>query len=473
MNRPESGNQEGNIASPLASVAGNTQDVHILMIGAGRGASALMEVFPRYDWLHLDAIVDVNPHAPAFTLAEARDIPCLTDVEQALDGFHGDLVVDVTGDPAMDTCLKEWSSRMHIEVLSGKSARLLFNMSHHQISDRKTIHVQNSHMLLLDSLLEISTELSCRSPLSSIAERTLAGVYKPAMAIKGLALMLNDRDMAEVVGAVGIKKPVSEISVQSLQDICTGLSTDTPFKLLSKPLRVDIHTGQMPFNLVLPFWQNKLLSGMLLFAIPGEIESEQVRVLEIASTHLRIITTTLDQYQKLENLAALDPLTGIYNRRMFEESLQQEVSRCRRNRDGHLGCVFIDVDDFKSVNDRYGHLAGDKTLKHVVACIRQCIRESDTLARYGGDEFVLLLPSNHSDDVAHIHHIGERILQQITTTHTPDYPDISVSVSIGIATQSSSTVDAETLLAQADKAACQAKNSGKGKIKNVVSPDCE
>ncbi|MDQ6960179.1 MAG: GGDEF domain-containing protein, partial [Mariprofundaceae bacterium] len=194
----------------------------------------------------------------------------------------------------------------------------------------------------------------------------------------------------------------------------------------------------------------------------------QKRVLDIASAHLRIITTTLDQFRKLENLAAIDPLCGIYNRRIFNEKLQEEVSRCRRNASGHLSCAFIDVDDFKSVNDRYSHLAGDETLKHVVACIRQCIRESDTIARYGGDEFVLLLPSDSSDDIAHVHHIGERILQRIATTRTPDYPDISVSVSIGIATQSSSTVDAVTLLTQADKAACQAKNSGKGKIKSVM-----
>ncbi|MDQ6960427.1 MAG: hypothetical protein Q9M27_05295, partial [Mariprofundaceae bacterium] len=250
MNRSESENRK-QIASPLASVAGYTQDVHILMIGAGRGASALMEVFPRYDWLHLDAIADTNPHALAFPQAEARDIPCLTDVEQALAGFHGDMVLDVTGDPAMDARLKAWSSRMHIEVLSGKAARLLFNMSRHQISDRKTIHVQNAHMLLLDSLLEISTELSHRSSLSSIAEKTLASVYKPAMAIKGLAVMLDADGMAEIVGAVGIRKPVSGIPAQSLQDLCAGLSTDIHFKQLSEPLRMG---GETTFNLILPFW---------------------------------------------------------------------------------------------------------------------------------------------------------------------------------------------------------------------------
>lgn len=454
----------------MVSVAGNAREVHILIIGGGRGCSALMEVFPHYDWVCLDAIVDLNPKAIVFPLAKAQGIPCLTDVEQTLTEFHGDLVVDVTGDPVMDARLKAWSDQMHVEVISGKSAKLLFDMSRHQISDHKTIHIQNASMFLLDNLLEISTELNLRTPLASIAEKALEGIYRPTMGIKGIAVVFDgEGGQTRIVGAVGLKKPASGILMQSLQDMCADLSSEINFKLLLEPLLLETPpAGRTPFNVIIPFWQDQRLSGMLLFSVPGTIDPEQKRVLDIASTHLRIITTTLDQYQKLENMAALDPLTNIYNRRMFEKKLQQEVSRCQRNRDGHLSCAFIDVDDFKSVNDQCGHQAGDEVLRHVVTCIRQCIRESDTIARYGGDEFVLLLPSNRSDDVAHVHHIGKRILQQITTTHAPDYPDISVSVSIGIATQSSSTVDAETLLTQADKAACQAKNSGKGKIKSVM-----
>jgi len=469
MSHAEVENREQHVA--MASVAGNAGDVHVLIIGAGRGASALMEVFPRYGWVYVDAIADINPEAIAFPLAEAKGIPCLIDIEQALAGFQGDMVADVTGDPAMGTRLKAWSIESDVEIMSGKVAKLLFDMGRHQITDIETIHVQNAHMLLLDSLLEISTELSHNSPMSSLAEKTLSGVCKPAMAVQGIAVMLDDTSgdgMVSVVGAVGIQKPASNIPAHVLRDICIDLSTDVHFKLLDKPLRLDMHGGQAAFNLILPFWQNKQLSGLLLFVMTGEIGAERKRILDIASKHLRIITTTLDHYQKLENMAALDPLTGIYNRRMFEGKLQKEVSRCRRNPNGHLSCAFIDLDDFKSVNDDYGHQAGDETLKHVVTCIRQCIRESDIIARYGGDEFILLLPSDNSDDIAHVHHIGERILQQITTTHPPDYPEISVSVSIGVATQSSSVVDAETLIAQADKANSRAKNSGKGKIENLM-----
>lgn len=469
MSHPVSEEPEQNIAASMVSVTGNAREVHILVIGGGRGCSALMEVFPRYDWVCLDAIVDLNPKAIVFPLAEAQGIPYLTDVEQALAEFHGDLVVDVTGDPAMDTRLKVWSGQTHVEVISGKSAKLLFDMSRHQILDRKTIHIQNANMFLLDNLLDISTELNLRTPLASIAEKALECIYRPTMAIKGVAVVFDNEGQTQIVGAVGLKKPAPGTPMQSLQDMYADLSPEINFKLLSEPLLLETPpAGQTPFNVIIPFWQDQRLSGMLLFSVPGTIDPEQKHVLDIASTHLRIITTTLDQYQKLENMAALDPLTNIYNRRMFEEKLQQEVSRCRRNSDGHLSCAFIDVDDFKSVNDQFSHQAGDEVLRHVVTCIRQCIRESDTIARYGGDEFVLLLPSNRSDDVAHVHHIGKRILQQITTTHASDYPDISVSVSIGIATQPSSTVDAETLLTQADKAACQAKGSGKGQIKSVM-----
>jgi len=472
MNHPESVQAEQGIASLLAGVAGNAQDVHILMVGAGRGASALLEVFPRYNWVHLDAIADINPEALAFPPAEAQGITCCTDVEQALAGFHGDLVVDVTGDPAMDIRLRAWTDATHVELISGKSAKLLFDMSRHQVSDIETIHVQNAHMLLLDNLLDISIELSHRMPLAVIAEKTLASIYRPAMAVKGLAVLFANGDgAAEIVGAVGLKKPASGLPMQPLRKLCcAGLSAEeTSFRVLSEPLRVDTPSdGKTPFNVVLPFCRGHRLSGLLLFAMPGVIGPEQKRVLEIASIHLRIVTTTLDQYQKLEKMAALDPLTGVYNRRMFRKKLQQEVTRCRRNKHGHLSCAFIDMDDFKSVNDCYSHLAGDEALKHAVACIRQCIRESDTIARYGGDEFVLLLPSDRSDDVAHVHHIGERILERIAASPVPAYPNVHISASMGMATQSASVVDIKTLIKQADKAAYEAKNAGKSQMKSVM-----
>jgi len=454
----------------LVGVVKNAREVHILMIGAGRGASALLEVFPRYHWVHLDAIADVNPEALAFPLAEAQGIACQTNIDQALAGFHGDLVVDVTGDPEMDARLKAWAGQAHVEVISGKTARLLFDMSCHQISDRTSIHALNTHMTLLDSLLEISMELSRRSPLSSIAEKALKGVYRPAMAIKGLAVMLdNGIESAEIVGAVGVERPAAGMPMPLLRRLCAGLSTDVHFKVLPEPLRMDLPSGQASFNIILPFWRDQQLSGMLLFAIPGEIGPEQKHVMDIASAHLRIVTTTLDQYKRLERMAALDPLTGVYNRRMFKKKLQNEVTRCRRNKHGHLSCAFIDMDDFKSINDHYGHLAGDEILRHVVTCIRQCIRKSDTIARYGGDEFVLLLPSDRSDDVTHVHHIGERILKRIATIPTPGYPDIPISASMGMATQSASVIDPEALIKQADEAAYQAKNSGKCQMKSVMN----
>ncbi len=153
--------------------------------------------------------------------------------------------------------------------------------------------------------------------------------------------------------------------------------------------------------------------------------------------------------ERISFLATRDPLTMLRNRRELEESLDQELSRHARQRE-HLAVMFIDCDDFKIVNDTYGHDCGDSYLKHVAYHLNELTRKSDLAFRFAGDEFVVLLPSQKQDG-ADI--IAGRIREHLLNTPLKiDDKTIPVVISYGvISTESLDRADAKTLMKLADE----------------------
>jgi diguanylate cyclase (GGDEF)-like protein len=154
-------------------------------------------------------------------------------------------------------------------------------------------------------------------------------------------------------------------------------------------------------------------------------------------------------FQQVQQLAVTDPLTGLYNRRYFFDVGQKEFRRARRT-NRPLSVIMLDVDHFKSFNDTYGHLVGDRVL---TALARQCqlaVRELDVVARYGGEEFVIMLPETSLDAA---YSIAERI-REVLAQMTIDIGDqgVWVSVSFGVAEADDDCPDLETLFQHADKA---------------------
>jgi diguanylate cyclase (GGDEF)-like protein len=146
-------------------------------------------------------------------------------------------------------------------------------------------------------------------------------------------------------------------------------------------------------------------------------------------------------------IALTDPLTGLANRRAWEEELRREVARARRN-SHRLALVMLDLDHFKELNDSQGHQAGDTVLAEAAASWRNAVRTTDFLARYGGDEFAMLLPDCPDE-------YGETVLERIRTAIPP-----GCSASAGIAYWNGAET-AEALLARADAALYEAKRAGR------------
>lgn len=165
---------------------------------------------------------------------------------------------------------------------------------------------------------------------------------------------------------------------------------------------------------------------------------------------------------ELQHLARTDGLTGLLNHRYFRERLDEEVSRATRYKTP-LACMFVDVDDFKAVNDQYGHLTGDDVLREIGKRTLATTRHNDIVARYGGEEIVVLLPQTDREGAITQ---GRRLLETIAATPYPGLPeDVRLTVSIGMSVFDEEIVnDAETLLAEADAALYKAKHQGKNRL---------
>ncbi len=167
--------------------------------------------------------------------------------------------------------------------------------------------------------------------------------------------------------------------------------------------------------------------------------------------------------RQLERLSIIDPLTGLYNRKYLKEFLQREVRRAERQK-GQIFCMMMDVDDFKKINDSSGHLNGDRVLQQIGATLRDLLRGYDFAARYGGDEFTIVLPQRMEEKQAI--EVADRIRQTIageTFGATKGKKrGTQFTVSIGLSIFPSSGIETEeALIAAADDALYQAKRLGK------------
>jgi diguanylate cyclase (GGDEF)-like protein/PAS domain S-box-containing protein len=197
------------------------------------------------------------------------------------------------------------------------------------------------------------------------------------------------------------------------------------------------------------------LRGKMLFDAAGR----PARLIGVSQD----ITARKGREEEERFLAYHDTLTGLPNRRLLDDRLRQALHLAQR-RDARLAVMLVDLDEFKQVNDRFGHRAGDAVLREVAERLQACVRKADTLARQGGDEFVVVIPDLAQESDGQV--VAEKILRALQAPLLADGDEVRLGASIGISLYPADAGDGEALLRNADVAMYRAKRAGGNQLRH-------
>lgn len=199
------------------------------------------------------------------------------------------------------------------------------------------------------------------------------------------------------------------------------------------------------------------------FAATRVFTRDDLRYLQLLAHQTVIQIENIRLCEKLASLAVTDALTGVYNHRYFQEQLNNELLRAHRY-GGGLSLIIFDIDHFKQYNDRYGHLEGDRVLRQVADVARNSTRKVDRVCRYGGDEFVVILPATHARGARSVAEKIREGVEALDISVKDSEQSLKVTISGGVASYSEG-IDREGLIATADKLLYKAKTDGGNKIR--------
>lgn len=319
----------------------------------------------------------------------------------------------------------------------------------------------------------IATERAARSftnmlttqlDLVPLAEKAIHKLILYTGSSAGLLAVVNQGELREAAHH-GLLSPAKIIqSSHVIHAVRTNKAQTITIPETDEPLMVDHIVGQHSAKNVLayPVLYKGVSLGVIVLVSENSYNIEILRRLDLLSVGLGLALNNSLTHGRMRELATIDPLTTIYNRGFGVKRLHEEYTRSVRN-DSPLGLVIFDVDDFKYINDTFGHLAGDKVLINIVNSAKKMLREGDILMRYGGEEFIAVLPGASLADVGII---GERIRRAVANSSIMEGDQIiRVTISLGgISHPELNVSHEEALIRHADTLLYRAKNSGKNKL---------
>jgi diguanylate cyclase (GGDEF)-like protein len=350
-------------------------------------------------------------------------------------------------------------------VLLGALARLAF-------PDEASVWLQqfNSYPAGPDAVVSTGTALC----LLLLAASLLLRQYGNAVISQMMSVIAYSAPALALVGFVfGIEEPHARMSLTTvlmLTTLCVATALSTVFHGFLGPLLGPTHISALARRHLALVMMAPYLLGLSILDINPDAAETSFLILIVASSQtvglvVAFMALSFGKLERRSNIlqrraetrAMRDGLTGALNRASFTNQAHREISEHRRIK-SVVSLLFIDVDHFKCINDTYGHATGDEVLKRIIRLMRGCLRKGDTVARWGGEEFVVLLPAT---DLNGALLIAEKIRHRIEVGHLDDLAaGLLVTVSIGCVGMNCCE-GLDELVAQADRALYEAKHRGR------------
>ncbi len=323
-------------------------------------------------------------------------------------------------------------------------------------------------MAILEALLHLSLEMGQQRDPKKLAQMCVEGLCNLLEAQRGACYVLNGEGASKLL--VLASHNLSETYLQWVQEayltlpgskaigfgaVVTISNVEKDERVPAPQRRMALREGIHAYIVASITTPRGPQGGLVLYwDRPRRFQYEEVVAVRLMAAHLGVALSNVRLFDYLQEMALTDPLTGLPNRRAFEEVLERELLRARRYHHP-LGLLMLDLDAFKGINDQYGHLVGDQVLRQIATALRRTLRETDFVARYGGDEFIVLLPETGPEQGAVV---AERLAQAIEALEYLGVPEgIRCTLSVGMAFYPQDGEDAETLLSVADERLYEAK----------------
>lgn len=312
-----------------------------------------------------------------------------------------------------------------------------------------------------EAVRSFSALLASQLDLEVLVNEALQQLLRHTEANAGAILIAAEGQM-KIASSQGIRSPnaiVGSDHVRRALQTEKCLSVALPEDVVVEGVLTDFRPREVLVN---PVLYKGVPLGVIILASAAGFKDEVRSRLDLFCQGMALALNNALTYDRLQTLAALDPLTGIYNRRFGMTRLHEEFTRAVRTT-GPLGVMMFDIDHFKKVNDTYGHLAGDRVLIQVAKIARTALREGDILIRYGGEEFLVILPAASKDNARAV---GEKLQRMVEETSVTDGDqEIRVTISIGVTSfpELAAASDQE-LVKRADESLYSAKETGRNRV---------
>ena len=346
-------------------------------------------------------------------------------------------------------------------------------MGSQQMSDERTLdelarlraeHRQLSELLAL--IQELTSTVVRSESVGELFSRAATTLFKCVPFDVGAAVMLEQHLDLYLSTRAGGESLANE---QLVAEIRRKLETLIPVSFASTEVIVRAQTHHLPpredggveQTVAALLQHERRAAGMLFVARREPFDAREQQILNIFAVQVSMLMDTIRARERIRNLADTDDLTGIWNRRYFRRQLPQEIERARTF-NVPLSLLLFDIDEFKQINDSFGHVIGDVVLSELCGCVRETLRPTDMIARYGGDEFAVILPHT---DIAGASAVAERILKRVRalTIPTDEESAIRCSISIGVAEYLREDPTTSDIVRRADERLYSSKRGGKNR----------